>query len=48
MKKTLTILALITTIFTSCKSAKDVAYMQQIEELPIETLQQAPKVPTKS
>ena len=45
MKKTLTILALIATIFTSCKSAKDVAYMQQIEELPIETLQQAPKVP---
>ena len=45
MKKTLTILALIAAIFTSCKSAKDVAYMQQIEELPIETLQQAPKVP---
>ena len=45
MKKTLTILALIATIFTSCKSAKDVAYMQQIEELPKETLQQAPKVP---
>ena len=45
MKKTLTILALIATIFTSCKSAKDVAYMQQIEELPIETLQQASKVP---